>query len=172
MGVKINTADYATEDLVTFDVLGFARVGELTDDDAMFLNGIAGYTDNNNDYSRIGLNVIYKLNNFGMRSQIIHAVDGSLDSTGFYVEPYYVIPVGWKYLESVTPAIQVSWYDVNISPTVVDARTWDRCKTTIGSVWKINNNLRLVNEYTINKENTGGADVRNNEFISNLKYSF
>jgi hypothetical protein len=169
IGVKFNT-----EDLGKFDILAFGRSGKLTDDDVSWLQGLAGYsaTETNDDYSRAGVNLDYKLGSFGLRAQFMYAKDGVLDRKGWYIEPYYKIPVGWKYLKSITPAVQISFLDVDLTDTPTDARTWDREKYTFGFIFQINKNLKWISEYSINEEDTGGADVNNNEFISQLKFSF
>lgn len=171
LGVKFDTADFGA-DFGKFDILGFGRVGKLTDDDVTFLQGISGYSSTEDDYLRTGVNLDYKWKDFGLRGQFIYSEDGALDRAGWYVEPYYKIHIGWRYLDSIMPAVQISWLDVDIADTPADARTWDREKYTLGAVFKINKNLQWKNEYSINEEHIGGSDVDNNEFISQLKFSF
>lgn len=173
LGIKFNTADWGT-DFGKFDILGFGRAGKINDDDISFLQTVAGYTgtDTDDDYIRAGANLTYNWDNFGLRGQFIYSEDGNLDRKGWYVEPYYKISIGWRYLDSITPAVQISWLDVDLTDTTADARTWDREKYTFGAVCQINKNLQWKNEYSINEEDTGGADADNNEFISQLKFSF
>jgi len=162
------------KDLGKVNILGFGRSGTLTDDDVSFMQGLTGYSssETSTDYLRTGVNLDYKHKNCGLRGQFMYAEDGTLDRKGWYIEPYYNIHVGWRYLDSITPAVQLSWLDVDLANTTADARTWDREKYTLGAVFKINKNLQWKNEYSINEEDTGGAEVDNNEFISQLKFSF
>lgn len=173
LGIKFNTADFGT-DFGKFDILGFGRAGKLTDDDVSFLQGLTGYssTETSDDYVRAGANLNYKWQNFGLMGQFIYSEDGKLERKGWYVEPYYKIPIGWRYLDSIMPAAQISWLEVDLTNTDTDARTWDREKYTFGAICQINKNLQWKNEYSINEEDTGGSDVDNDEFISQLKFSF
>jgi len=60
----------------------------------------------------------------------------------------------------------------NLQRTPYDARTWDREKHIIAFLFDITKNIKLKCEYSVNNEDTGGRDVQNNEFLTQLTMSF
>lgn len=166
-GVKLET-----EELGDLNVIGFYLGQKLQPADVTRLNALPGYNSQNTDQYRAGVNADYKLKNFGVRGQYISSVDGELDRWAAHVEPYYTFKTDYRYLQSITPAVQLSWYDVDLNNNTTDARTWDREKYTFGAVCQINKNLKWKNEYSINEEDTGDSDVDNDEFISQLQFKF
>lgn len=169
IGIKFDTEKFGK-----FDIMGFGRAGKLTDEDVSWLQGLVGYSaiETSTSYRRAGVNFSYAWDNFGLRGQFMSSQDGTLTRKGWHVEPYYTIPIGWKYLDSITPAVQISGLDVDLKNDASDARTWDREKYTLGAILQINKNIKWINEYSINTEDTGRTEVGNDEVISQLKFSF
>ncbi|NQT46253.1 MAG: hypothetical protein HQ593_02080 [Candidatus Omnitrophica bacterium] len=170
-GVELDTDDFGK-----INIMGFYLGQKMQDADYAKLNAIANYVSNTEDEQfRAGVNVDYKFENFGVRGQYIASTDAKLDRWAAHIEPYYTFKLDYRYLKGLTPAVQLSWYDVDLKKDAIsatDARSWDRQKYTFGLIAKINKNLKWKNEYSVNDEDTGAGDVDNDEFISQLQFKF
>ena len=80
---------------------------------------------------------------------------------------------GRQWLVGITPLVRFDKLDVIIDKSENDTRTWDRWGTTAGLIIEIIKHVKIKNEFTWNKERTGGVNrVDNNEFLSQLEVRF
>jgi hypothetical protein len=170
---------YDTKRLGSIDVLGWGADSELSANDLVTLQGITGYpsgssSDSTNDENNeVGLMAKYNWQAFELQAQLIHAQDGELERSGWFVQPQYEIPIGAKYLESITPFFRYGELNVDDIPAVTtDSLTWDRQKLTFALIADIMKQVKVKVEYKINDEDTGGGDVNNNEFVAQLEMKF
>jgi len=115
----------------------------------------------------------YNLGGFEVQTQYISAKDGELERRGWYIQPLYKIPVGAKYLKSVTPFFRYGELDTRKIPAVFsDPLTWDRQKVTLALIADLIDQVKLKFEYKMNDEDTGGGEVDNDEFVGQLEMKF
>ncbi|MFQ5586987.1 MAG: hypothetical protein ACE5GF_09250 [Thermodesulfobacteriota bacterium] len=153
------------------DVLPFIYVGELSDADVDHLQGISTYgTSTNNTKKRYGLNVEYILRDLTLFAQYIKATDGSMDRTGWYIQPSYKVKFsGRTTFTAVEFLFRYDDYDVDLPGDTADSRTWDREKIVLAAITDVAKNLKIKTEYYINNES---AHVGNNELLVQLEAKF
>ncbi len=159
------------------DILPFWYTSDLTMLDITYLNGISGYgalptSASNNDQTRYGVNLDYVLRQFSFFAQYMMAEDGVMDRDGWYVQPSYKHKLGMNRLQSVEFLLRYEQYNVDLTNVATDSRTWDRQTTTLALVSEIVKGLKVKTEYYINDEDTGGAEVDNNELLLQLEVKF
>jgi hypothetical protein len=80
---------------------------------------------------------------------------------------------GRNWLVGLTPVVRFDNLDVLVDKEETDSRTWDRWGTTFALIIDLLKHVKLKNEFTVNKEHTGGTNmVRNNEFLTQLEVKF
>jgi TolA-binding protein len=179
-GLGVDTALGETGNI---DLLAFYNTARLTNEDITFLRTIAGYAGSFEEDSNWekGLRIDYTNEGWRLWGMYIKAKDGTLDRDGFTVETSYRFKLegvehnGRKYLTAIQPVFNYSQYNLyndNIPSVVTDARTWDREKYIVGLITDLSKNMKLKLEYSINDENTGGDDVKNDEFLAQVELKF
>jgi hypothetical protein len=155
------------------DVMPFLTFGELGATDVGYINGlpgIAGSTDDSKD--RYGLNLEYLLDDFTLFFQYISATDGALDRTGWYLQPSY--KVYFKDRPTFTAVeflLRYDNYEVDLVKTG-NSLTWDRDSFVLAAIADVVKNVKVKAEYAFHGEETGGAEVDNNELIVQLEAKF
>jgi hypothetical protein len=150
------------------DLLPFYYSGSLSGADITLLKLIPGYTalaaDELEDDSktRYGLNARYDVGALTFIGQLLKASDGALDRNGFFVQPSFkagIYEFVYRYND----------LEVKLPKVDADSLTWDRTQHILGLITTLYKGVKLKTEYALNKEDTGGADVRNNEFLAQLE---
>lgn len=156
------------------DLLLFSYLSKLSDDDIAFLiKNLPNYSSNEDANKLFGGSLEYKFKEFTIFSQYIHSKDGDLKRHAWYVQPSYKFKIqGIKYLQAVEPLYRYDRYDVNHPLSTAKSATWDRERNTFAFIVDLVDNLKIKLEYNINDEDTGGADVKNNEFIGQVEVKF
>jgi len=156
------------------DVMPFLTIGELSAADVGYINGlpgIAGSTDDSKD--RYGLNLEYLLNDMSFFFQYISATDGALDRKGWYIQPSY--KVYFKDRPTFTAVeflLRYDNYEVDQVNDPTDSRTWDRDSFVLAAITDVVKNVKVKAEYAFHGEETGGAEVDNNELVVQLEAKF
>lgn len=155
------------------DILPFYYNGVLTDADVIFLQGIPGYTGSINDdeKTRYGSNFNYYFADLSFLAQILFAEDGALERRGWFVQPSYRIyeNASWKWFSAYELLYRYSDLELDLPEVVTNSLTWDRQQHVLAMLVKVFSNTTLKIEYNINEEDTGGADVDNDEFLTQLE---
>ncbi len=155
------------------DILPFWYAADLSDKDIAYLNTIAGYADTaNKDQSRYGVNLDYTLGAFNFLGQYMAAEDGLMDRDGWYVQPSYKQKLGMNRLKSLEIVLRYEQYNVDLPNVPTDSRTWDRQAATVAVISEMVSGFKIKTEYYINTEDTGGADVDNNELLVQAEVKF
>ncbi len=157
----------------SIDILPFWYTADLSENDITYLNTINGYTNLvDKDQVRYGVNFDYLLGGFEFFAQYMKAEDGVMDRDGWYVQPSYKQKLGMNRLQSVEFLLRYEEYNVDLPNVSTDSRTWDRQTTTIAVISEIVNGFKIKTEYYLNDEETGGADVDNNELLVQAEVKF
>jgi len=122
--------------------------------------------------NRYGVNVAYVKDRLDFYGQYIYADDGVMRRNAWFVQPSYKIDIDYLYLKSIRPVFRYGQYNINQLHTVNSPLTWDRQRYTFACVNEIKNNMELTFEWNINLEDTGGNNLRNNEFLTHFEYDF
>ncbi len=156
------------------DILPFWYTADLSDEDISYLETISGYgtSTRNKDQSRYGVNLNYTLGAFNFFAQYMGAEDGLMDRDGWYVQPSYKQKLGMNRLRSVEFLLRYEQYNVDLVLNPNDSRTWDRQTTTLAIISEVVKGFKIKTEYYINGEDTGGADVDNNELLVQAEVKF
>lgn len=77
-----------------------------------------------------------------------------------------------KFFTSVEPFIRYGCLNVDLPNVTANSLTWDREMTTLALLVNIVKNTKLKIEYYFNDEDTGGASVKNDEFLAQLEIMF
>ncbi|MBI5894006.1 MAG: hypothetical protein HZB79_10270 [Deltaproteobacteria bacterium] len=156
------------------DLLLFSYLSSLSDADISFLKtNLPGYTSNKDTNTMFGGTLEYRFKEFSLFSQYIYSEDGSLERHAWYIQPSYKFKIeGIRYLQAVEPLYRHEDYNVNHPPSASKSVTWDRERNTFAFIIDLVDNLKIKLEYNINDEDTGGADVKNNEFIGQVEVKF
>ncbi|MEW6237027.1 MAG: hypothetical protein AB1656_16710 [Candidatus Omnitrophota bacterium] len=161
-----------------FDLLGFALIGDLDQNDLDFLQtAVPGYGQSNNDNREwFGGNLEYDIEEWDFFAQIISGRDGEMDRTGWYAELSRKFTFsGLKYLNSIRPLVRYGELDVDLNkrPYSADGSlTWDRRQWLFALISELTRNVNFRAEYALNQEETGGPDVQNNELLFQLEIVF
>ncbi len=155
------------------DLLPFWYTSDLSTQDVAYLNKITNYRGgSDNNQRRYGVNLNYILGGFSFFAQYMGASDGGLDRDGWYVQPAFKQKLGMSRLKSIEFLIRYEQYNVDLAAAPSDSRTWDRQTTTFAVFSEIVSGFKVKTEYYINDEDTGAADVANNEFLMQLEIKF
>ena len=167
-------AKYELGNVGKIDVLPFYYNGALSDADIAFLQGISGYgTSTDDEKIRYGANVRYDIGNFTLIGQYMEGEDGSLDRTGWFVQPSYLIEVsGWNRFNAYELVYRFNDLKVDLPNDPADSLTWDRQQHVFALITDIYKNIKLKTEYYVNDEDTGADDVKNDEFLVQLEAKF
>ncbi len=156
------------------DILLFYYFSRLSDSDVTFLkSNLPGYALDKKTKNFYGGNLKYEFSDISLFGQYIHAKDGELKRDIWYVQPSYKFKIkGLKYLSAVEPLYRYERYKVDYAKSVTKPYSWDRGRNTVSVIADIIKDLKLKLEYNINDEDTGGAKVRNNEFVGQMEIKF
>ncbi len=157
------------------DIFGFGYVSSLSGADRVFLQAVQGYgnAENSDGVVMTGAAADYKSGDLGICAEYIVSKYGALDRDGYFVQVSYKIKSSArKYFDSITPLIRYGELDVGLPEVETDSRTWDRKKIALALIIEIEKNVLLKNEYCINRESTGGAEVDNDELLVQLEIKF
>jgi hypothetical protein len=156
---------------------------------------IAGYGNSNDDgSSRCGVTIEYflpassifassdiktrKRDGLRMIVQWIRGEDGQLERDGWYVQGSYRVSFGKlvakRYFRSFEPIVRYGMLDVDAPSgrAVGLPGTWNRQALVIAGILEVTSEVFVKIEYTMNDEDTGGADVDNNELLLQLLITF
>lgn len=163
------------------NILPFYYNDVLSEADMKFLQAIPGYgkTNTANKKQRYGVNLRYDYSDFTIMGQYLVAEDGALNRTGWFVQPSYLLykNPNWQWFSTYELVYRYNDLDVDL-PHIVDAATcglpndircgsltWDRQQHVLALLVNLIDRTSLKFEYIVNNENTGGAEVDNNEFL-------
>ena len=166
VGFKSNLGDYGK-----IDFLPYYYNGSLSNKDILFLQAIPGYgTSVDDDKTRYGFNIRYDIDRFTLIAQLLEATDGTLDRTGWFAQPSYKIPVeGRDWFNVFELFYRYNNLKVDLPNVTSDSLTWDREQHVFALLIDIFKNTKLKLEYYVNEEDTGGANVDNNEFMTQVE---
>jgi hypothetical protein len=77
--------------------------------------------------------------------------------------------LGTRWLRSVEPVLRYGVLDLDMVPDPDEPLTWDRTMLTAALAVEILKEAEILIEYSWNGETTGGAGVRNDEFLVQLR---
>lgn len=155
------------------DLLPFWYTADLSAKDVAYLNKITNYTGgNNNSQTRYGFNLDYILGGFSFFAQYMGAEDGGMDRDGWYMQPAFKQKLGMPRLKSIEFLVRYEEYNVDLVTAPTDSRTWDRQALTFAVISEMTRGFKVKTEYDLNNEDTGGADVDNNELLVQLEVKF
>ena len=138
-------------------VMPFAYRGEV--DQSLPELGIA----EDDRKERRGANVGWDGERLTLLGQVLDARDGSFERSGFFLQP--TVALGPHYALTY----RYNRLDVGAAPIAGDSRTWDRMQHVLALVATLADGLLLKTEYYVNGEETGGADVANDELLLQLE---
>ncbi len=156
------------------DLLAFYYVDELSSSDITSLQGnLPGYTSNDDDKTRIGLGVKYKVGGATLYGAYIDAEDGDLGRDSWVAEASYHIKFNTdrEWFTGIEPVISYSDYDVKNTKAEDSPWSWDREKWIFAAIVDFYKNTKLKIEYYVNDE-TGGSEVSNDEVLVQLEVKF
>ncbi|GJL77818.1 MAG: hypothetical protein NPINA01_08070 [Nitrospinaceae bacterium] len=155
------------------DILPFYYNGVLTDADVTLLQGIPGYTGSINDdeKQRYGFNFKYNYSDLSFLAQLLFAEDGALERRGWFVQPSYRIyeNASWQWFKAYELLYRYSDLRLDLPEIVSNTLTWDRYQHVVALLVSVFDYTTLKFEYNFNGENTGGAEVDNDEFLTQLE---
>ena len=115
--------------------------------------------------------------------QYINAEDGDLLRDGWYAQASYRFSfgklVGNRYFRSIEPLVRYGVLNVDApgsggapfkNPSLPG--TWDRQALTVGALLEVTGDIFMKFEYVMNTEDSGGADVNNDEMLIQLLLTF
>lgn len=154
-----------------FEFLPYYYNGSLSSADISFLQAIPGYgASTDDDKTRYGFNFRYDIARFTFIGQLLEATDGTLDRTGWFAQPSYLIPVeGRDRFNAYELVYRYNNLQVDLPNVVSNSLTWDREQHVFALLIDIFQNTKLKLEYYVNDEETGGAEVDNNEFMTQVE---
>lgn len=171
LGVKKDLGSFGE-----IDVMGWGIFGQLSRADRGFLvSNLNSYSSTSDRQRRTGVNLDYRWKKLNLAGQYVDAEDGKLDRYAWHLQPSVLLslPVDWKYAKDHRLLARYSRYDVeNNRKTFSKPLTWGRKAITLGLLTDITETITLKNEYTMNDERTGGGDIDNNEFLSQVEWEF
>jgi len=102
---------------------------------------------------------------------LLFAEDGALERRGWFVQPSYRIyeNASWKWFKAYELVYRYSDLDLDLPRLVTNTLTWDRQQHVVGLLVTVFPSTTLKIEYNFNDEDTGGADVKNDEFLTQLE---
>jgi hypothetical protein len=174
IGVGIGL-DHTFKEAHKIDVLPFYYTSELSDADVAHLQGITGYGGGfeDRDQRRYGFNVEYIMRDFTLFGQYMKAEDGTMDRDGWYLQPSYKMHYkGRNVFTASEVLLRYEEYNVDLANNAADSNTWDRQTTTLAVITDVVKNLKVKIEYYLNDEDTGGAEVDNDELLVQLEAKF
>ncbi len=156
------------------DFMLFAVMAELSHDDERFLHRLAGYGrfEDDDDRYRYGANLEYDYRGAELFGQYITSEDGGLDRDAWYLQTSYEYEADLKYLRSVEPLVRYGRMNLNLAPFPTSPLLWDREQLTFALIFGLTGDVFLRTEYTVNDEDTGAGDIRNNEALVQLELQF
>ena len=162
------------EEMGKIDAIGFGYFGRLSSADITYLQGVTGYgTSRDDERYKVGGTVNYCIWGFTFVGQYIHAIDGELKRSGWFLQPSYKVTIDdWDYFNGYEAVFRYNNFDVDLTNVRSDSLTWDRQTYTMAMIIDIYKNLKLKTEYSINEESTGEGQVDNNEFLMQLELKF
>ncbi len=156
------------------DLMLFGTWDRLSDDDEEFLLRLSRFTvfGGDDDRSRYGFNVEYDLGDWNLFSQYIKSEDGALDRVAWYIQSSYAFETDLSYLLSIEPLVRYGELNLNFDPFPANSMLWDRQRWTFATILELLEDIRLRAEYTLNDEETGNGDIRNDEALLQLEMRF
>lgn len=156
------------------DLMLFGTWDELSADDEDFLLRLSRFTvfGGDNDRSRYGFNAEYDLGDWNLFSQYITSEDGALERDAWYVQTSYTFETDLDYLLSIEPLLRYGELNLNFDPFPANSMLWDRQRWTFATILELLEDIRLRAEYTLNDEETGDGDIRNDEALLQLEMRF
>ncbi|MBN4054601.1 hypothetical protein JYT87_02720 [Nitrospira defluvii] len=155
------------------DLLPFYYTSELSPADITYLNTIKNYTGGiQDDQSRYGINLDYRLRGFSFFGQYMMGEDGGMNRDGWYVQPAYKLKLGMTLLKSIEFLLRYEEYNVDLTKDPTDSRTWDRQTSTVAVIAEIVSGFKVKTEYYVNDEKTGASKVDNDELLIQFETKF
>lgn len=179
LGFKLGDKDLGS-DLLVYYINDKMNDGEDVD----VLDDLPGYhkLESGKPYDkqhRIGSRLTLDADGARLRGEYLNLLDGRLKRHTWYTQLSYKQKLpgfnlnGRQWLVGITPLIRFDKLDVILDKEETDSRTWDRWGTTVALIVDVIKHVKLKNEYTWNREHTGGAhQVKNDEFLSQLEIMF
>ncbi|MBD3609605.1 MAG: hypothetical protein HUJ30_03560 [Gammaproteobacteria bacterium] len=155
-------------------IMGFGFQSELYNGDIATLQAISGYGASTDiTQSRHGVAIDYKGQSSVLGAKWISAQDGVLKRSGWYLQSGYRIKLSASsWFRSITPFVRYGVLDVDLANDPADNLTWNRNMTTLALLADVTKGVKLKAEYYLNGEETGGAEIDNNEFMLQLEVKF
>lgn len=157
------------------DLLGSYYTDELSADDIAALSGYLPAYGSPDNKTRIGFGAKYKIGGWKVSAQYIDAEDGHLERDGYAVEIARKIKFeGRDWFTGITPVVSYGELDIG-APYDQDPalpESWDRDKTIVALIVDLYKNTKIKAEYYLNGEDTGGAELDNNEILVQLEVKF
>ncbi len=165
----------------TADLVGFGLVSRMTaspsrptaihsKDWATFIN-VIGWPENKQQ--RIGGRIVLRKASWLLMSEYIDATDGNLNRDAWNAQLSHRFKfnplIGGRFLTAVEPLVRYGQYIVNTPKTLANPFTWDREQWNFAILCDIVRNVSLRIEYDVNKEITGGQEMANDEFRTQLR---
>jgi len=156
------------------DLMFFGVWGELSNDDEVFLLGLPRYRliQDGDTRERYGANLDYQWNEANLFFQYINSDDGGLERDAWYLQTSYRFKPELKYLLSIEPLVRYGELNLNLDPVPTNSRMWDRQQWTVAFIMELIKDVFLRTEYTVNDEETGADDIRNDEALIQLELRF
>ena len=149
----------------------FLSFRPITDDDAedlSTLSDVPGYTGVNTgttSYAKIGLNLVWKYNQWRSYSQVATVQVRDLIRNFFSTE--------WQYrFKKWRPMVAYSQQNISVDADFTAPLSWSRQRLTLGGRYQWLDSARVAAEYTTNQEDTGGKPINNDELLISWIYSF
>ena len=148
--------------------------GNISKEDIAFLQAIPGYGASTDDTQLLyGVNARLDAGRFTLIGQALKGETGRLDRKGWFIQPSYKIQLsdrpGFNAFEFVYRYNQL---DVDLSNVFASPLTWDREQHVFAVITDVVQNIKLKTEYYLNREDTGGGGVDNDEFLVQLEVKF
>ncbi|MDP7421226.1 MAG: S-layer homology domain-containing protein [bacterium] len=160
-----------------FDTLFFYYTDELSAADIALLKaGLSGYTSDDNSKDLYGFSTKTTFSGIDCKLMYVEAETGDMEREAYAFEFSKKIKLegNKRYFTAFTPFIAMSEMDIDdrYDEALASPMSWDRDKTMYGIIFDFTKNTKLKVEYYVNDEDTGGAEVNNDEMLVQLEFKF
>jgi hypothetical protein len=162
--------------MLEFRAHAFAYASKLTPADREFLWDLPGYGSwESRDHWFAGGELRLQAMGFTLYGQFCNGRLGRLGRAAWYGQGSYKWRgegfsfLGTRWLRSVEPVLRYGVLDLDMVPDPDEPLTWDRTMLTAALAVEILKEAEILIEYSWNGETTGGAGVRNDEFLVQLR---
>lgn len=167
-GVKLGTKREG------LDIVGYGFFGKLNKDEIDLLKkDLPDYTSDSKDMSFYGGRMVYEPQDLELVGEFAKATLGREKITTWYAQVAYDIKTEAKtFWKKFIPVVRHGQWKTDSENTDDKPLSWDRTKTLVGVITKLTDKIKIKTEYAMFEEETGGENIDNNEFLTQMEVKF